>query len=271
VGDAHFAALGVPLRSGRDFTVADLQSATGVIISETLARRLWPGERAIGRWLKEGKEGRHVEVIGVAADIKHRNMGEDPGSYLYRPYRPDDLADTMTVVARTHGDPRVMLGAVQEQVFALDPDLPVASVQTMAQRMEMPLWPARTAAGFFLICGVLSVVLATVGLFGVTSYAISQRTREFGIRVALGATSRSVVGLVLREGLWLTLPGVVLGIGGAAIAGRLLSNLLFGVSAVDGLTLATTALLQAGVALLACAVPARRATSADPMTALRAT
>ena len=271
VGDGFFNALGIPLKEGREFSEGDIRTGTGVIVSETMAARLWPGQRAVGRTIREGKEGRHLEVIGVAGDVKHRMMNEEPGSYLYRPFRPAEYSARVTVVARTHGSPIQLAGPVQDQIEALDPDLAAVMVKTMTKRMEMPLWPSRTAAGFSMICGTLAIVLATLGLFGVTSYAISQRTREFGIRAALGATPGSVVGLVVGEGLKLALPGVLLGIVGAVVAGRLLSSLLFGVSATDAVTLVVTAVIQTAIALAACAIPARRATRVDPISALRTT
>jgi ABC-type antimicrobial peptide transport system permease subunit len=188
---------------------------------------------------------------------------------VYRPLAEADYARGLTVLVRASRDPRGLLGPVQEQVQAIDPGLPARTARTLAQRMEMPLWPARTLAGFFSICGALALVLATVGLFGVTYYAVSQRTREFGIRVALGATRRNVIRLVLRDGLLLTTPGVVLGILGALVGARLLARALFGISPGDPATFAATAALQGFVTLAACALPAWRATKADPILALR--
>ncbi len=153
---------------------------------------------------------------------------------------------------------------------ALDATLPPGSAKTLAQRMEMPLWPSRTAAGFLGVCGTLALILATVGLFGLTYLTVSQRTREFGVRAALGATPGRVMSLVLREGASLILPGVVLGLAGAALAGRLAASTLFGISPADPSTYVWSALLQTAVAMLACLLPAYRATKADPMLALRA-
>ena len=271
VGEGFFNALGIPLKEGREFSESDLRTATGVIVSETMAGRLWPNQRAVGRSIREGKDGRHFEVIGVARDVKHRMMNEEPGSYLYRPFRPSEFSARVTVVIRTHGNPLQVAGPVQDEIAALDRDLAAVSVKTMTKRMEMPLWPSRTAAGFSSICGILAVMLATLGLFGVTSYAIGQRTREFGIRAALGASPRSVMGLVIGEGLRLAVPGVVLGVLGAVVAGRLLSSMLFGVSPSDAVTLVLTAVTQILIALAACAIPARRATRVDPISALRTT
>jgi predicted permease len=271
VDDGFFNALGIPMRDGREFSESDTRTGTSVIVSETMATRLWPGQRAVGHSIREGTDGRHLEVIGVAANIKHRMMNEGPASYLYRPFRASEYAARVTVVVRAQGNPLNLAGPVQEQIEALDAELASVAVKTMTKRMEMPLWPSRTAAGFSLICGILAVVLATLGLFGVTSYAITQRTREFGIRTALGATPGSVLSLVVGEGLKLALPGVVLGIIGAVIAGRLLSFMLFGVSPTDTLTLLATAAIQTAIAIGACAVPARRATRVDPIEALRTT
>lgn len=268
VGRKYFSALGVPLSAGRDFTLQELKNGAAVVISEHMAAQLWPGQDPIGQTFREGSDRHRVEVIGVAADVKHRSMGEPPDAYMYRPLGDPDLSEPITVIVRTSADPRPLLVTIQGQVGAIDPALPVEAA-TMTQRMELPLWPAHTIAGFFLICGTLALVLATVGLFGVTYYAVTQRTREFGIRVALGATRRRVVSLVLREGLLLTLAGVILGITGALIVARVLASTLFELSPADPVTFGATALIQGGVALAACALPAYRATKADPMVALR--
>jgi predicted permease len=269
VGTGHFAALGIPITAGRDFTEQEIRSGTGVIVSAAMASRHWPGKSGLGEWIRETSSGVQRQVIGVAADITHRTFTEPRLAYMYRPLTPGEFGDTVTVVARATGDPRLLLGAVQAQVHALDPDIPASSAKSMEQRMELPLWPARTAAGFFAICGTLALLLASVGLFGVIYFAVNQRTREFGIRAALGATPRAVIAQVMREGLLLTLPGVLLGLAGAFVAGRLLARGLFGVSPAEPSTYLATALLQALVTLGACALPARRATRADPMIALR--
>jgi predicted permease len=269
VGGDHFFALGVPLRAGRDFTDQEITSGNSVIVSQSMAARLWPGRSAVGEWIKDAQTGSHLQVIGVAADITHRNFGEPPAEYIYRPLGAPDYADSITLIVRTSGDPRLLFGTVRDQVYALDPSLPPGAVKTMQQRMEMPLWPSRTAAGFFLICGTLALVLATVGLFGVTYLAVSQRTREFGVRAALGATRSAVLRLVLGEGLWLTIPGIAVGLGGTFLVGRLLARTIFGVDPGDPTIYAAAALLQSSVALAACLLPAHRATKADPILALR--
>ena len=268
-GPGYFDALGVRLRDGRDFTSADVSSTERVIVGAHLAAQLWPGESAIGRTIRVAEDGRAVEVIGVVSDVKYRNMNEDAGAFIYRPLAAGEWAGNVSVIVRSHGDPRTLLGTMQEQARAVAPTVPV-TVSTLQERMKMPLWPVRTAAGFFLICGTLALILATVGLFGVLYFTVLQRRREFGIRVALGATSRRVVAVVLREGLTLAIPGVVLGSVAAYVVARVLSRLLFGVAPGDPLTYSSTALIQLVVALVACALPAYRATRADPMSALRA-
>jgi putative ABC transport system permease protein len=265
----HFLALGVPLKAGRDFTDQEIRSGTSVIVSQSMAARLWPGRSAVGQWIKDAHDGGHLHVIGVAADITHRSFGEPSAEYIYRPLGAAEYADSMTLVVRTAGDPRVLISTVRDQVLALDPTLPPGAAKTMAQRMEMPLWPSRTAAGFFLVCGTLALILASSGLFGVTYLAVSQRTREFGVRAALGATRAAVLRLVLGEGLWLTLPGIAIGLGGTFLVARILARTIFGVASGDPATYAAAALIQSSVALAACLVPANRATKADPILALR--
>ena len=269
VGPGHFAALGVPIEAGREFTESDSTTGAPVVISRHLATSLWPGESAVGRSLRIGGEGEVVQVVGVAGDIKHRNMSEPPDAYIYRPLRASDYRHGLTVVVRTHDDPRLALASIREQVRALDPSIPVGSLATMEDRMKMPLWPARTAAGFFLICAALAVTLGAIGLFGVMYFAVSLRTREFGIQAALGATRRRILHGVLGEGLRLALPGVLLGAAGAYMLARLLSRVLFGVSAADPVSYAATAVIEVGVTLLACALPAYRATRVHPIEALR--
>ena len=269
IGSGYFEALGVHLRAGRDFTAQDLRSQDRVVIGEHLAAQLWPGESAIGRTIRVAESGQPVEVIGVVSDVKFRSMSDTASAFIYRPIAASEWSENVSIIVRASGDPRLLLAAFQDQARAVAPSMPV-TVSTMQERMKMPLWPIRTTAGFFLICGTLALVLATVGLFGVLYFTVTQRTREFGIRVALGATSRRVVNVVLREGLMLAVPGVLLGSAAAYAVARLLSRMLFGVTPGDPLTFSATAAIELAVALAACALPAYRATRADPLIALRA-
>jgi putative ABC transport system permease protein len=270
VAATHFRALGVPLVEGREFTEQDIQTGNGVIVNRTMAARYWPGRQATGEWIREGPTGRLVQVIGVAGDVIHHSFNEAPADYLYRPMRESDYVGSVTLIARTSSPAAGLAARVLEQVQALDPGMPPGVAKTMTQRMEMPLWPVRTAANFFLTCGTLAMVLAMVGLFGMTYLAVGQRTREFGIRSAIGATQSRIVRLVLGEGLRLTIPGVAVGLVAAGICARYASSVLFSVAPADVLTYALSALLQVAVTLAACLLPAIRATRADPVTALRA-
>ena len=269
VSQGHIAALGVTVRHGRDFTASDMATGGRVVISEQLATQLWPGTPAIGRTLRVGDAGTPVEVIGVVSNIKQQMMKETPAALIYRPMAADEWANGVSIMVRTAGDPHDLLGALHEQVRAADPAIPM-TIATVKERMKMPLWPIRTLAGFFLICGSMALVLATVGLFGVLYFTVAQRTREFGIRVALGATSRRVMTVVIREGLMLAIPGVVLGGLAAFVLARFGARMLFGVSSSDPFAFGATAAIEVLVALAAAALPAYRATKADPMVALRA-
>lgn len=269
VGAQYFAAMGIPLREGRDFVDGDAAGEPVVVVSGSLAARAWPGESALGRTLRLGESGASARVIGVAADTRHRSLSEPEGHYLYRPLTTQARSGRVTLVVRTDSDPRTMLGPLREAVRAADPKLPPAALMTMTERMTMPLWMPRTSAGFFLICGTLALALASIGLFGVMYFTVAQRTREFGIRVAIGASRARVLRGVLGEGLRLAVSGVVMGVIAGAIGGRLLAGALHGISPADPFSLGGAAALQIVVALAACAIPAYRATRADPIAALR--
>jgi predicted permease len=261
VAPGYLRSLGIPLLEGRELTRDDGKSR--VVINARLAAQLWPGRTAVGQVLRLGKAGTPVEVVGVAADVKLRSPSEKAAPVIYRPWRGEDARDGLTLVVRTVDDAPSMLAAVREAISALDPAVPTQSLQAMRERMEIPLWPARTMAGFFAICGGLSLVLATVGLFGVTYYLVQQRTHEFGVRMALGATRGRVMRIVLGEGARVALAGTLLGAAGAFVAARLLSRALVDVSPADPLTYAATAALQLLVALGACALPAWRASGGE--------
>jgi predicted permease len=268
VGKGVFQALGLELVAGREFTDQEIRSGSQAVVGVTMAAALWPEGGAVGQWFRDGRDGVQRQVVGVVADIRHPTapLGTTPA--FYRPLRVEEFSDRLTIVIRTSDDPRLAIAPILQQLQALDANLP-ADVRTMKQRMEIPLWPSRTAAGLFSVCGALALALATVGLFGVTYRAVRQRTREFGVRVALGATPGRLIALVLRDGLMLTLPGVAAGIVAALLGAHVLANALVGISPADPLTYGMTALIQALVALAACALPAYMATAADPVIALR--
>ena len=270
VGTRHFEALGLPLRSGREFSTAELATGNAIVINETLAARLWPGQPALGRDVMVGPERRHVTVVGVAADTSLGYSGQPANAMFYRPIRQDEYANGFSLLVRTRGSEAAAIAAVRDAAHALAPAMPIASLSTMKEKLELPMWPRRTAAGFFVICGCLALLLATVGLFGVTYFTVRQRTREFGIRIALGARSTVVIGQVLKEGVRLAVPAAIAGLFLAYVAGRLLSRGLVGVTPADAISFAATGAIEIAVALLACAWPARRAAHADPIVALRA-
>ena len=263
-------ALGVDLVEGRDFTDEDGDTRPrAAVVNETFARRFWSDQSALGkRFSLQGVTGPWIEVIGVMRDGKYFSLGEDPSPFIYVNLRPTD-GSYLTLMVRTSSEPQALIGALRSEFHQLDSNLPVYSVRTMTEHMALPLFPARVAATLLGSFGVLALILAAIGIFGVMSYAVSQRTREIGIRMALGADAARILRLVIGQGLKLILFGLGIGLVAAFAGTRLMSSLLYGVSATDSLTFALIALLLSGVALLACYLPARRATRVDPMIALR--
>ncbi|HEX8179609.1 MAG TPA: ABC transporter permease [Pyrinomonadaceae bacterium] len=265
----YFQTMEIALR-GRDFTPQDNKKETRVaIVNEAFARRFWPGADAIGRRFNfSGPQDPLWEVVGVAADGKYNSLGEEQKLAFYRPLLRD-YSTNVSLVARTTADPQTVIAALRREVQALDPNLPLYNVETLTEHMSVPLFPARMAAGVLGSFGVLALVLAAIGIYGVMAYVVAGRTREIGVRMALGARPRDVLRLIVRQGMMLALVGLGLGLGLAFVGARLLTSLLYGVSPADPLTFAAVALLLAAVAFIACYVPARRATKVDPMIALR--
>jgi predicted permease len=265
----YFRTMEIPLR-GRDFTERDNKDESRVaIVNETFARRFFPGRDAIGRRFNfSGPDKPYWEVIGVAADGKYNSLGEDPKAAFYRPLLRDYNTNA-TLVARTVGDPQSVLAALRSELQRLDPTLPLYNVQTLSDHMSVPLFPFRMAAIVMGSFGVLAIVLAAIGIYGVMSYVVVGRTREIGVRIALGAARRDVLLLIVGQGMTLAVMGLGIGLLIAFGVAQLLSKLLFGVSPVDPLTFVGVSLLLALVAALACYVPARRATAVDPLVALR--
>jgi len=263
-------ALGVDLLEGRDFTDEDGGTRPrAAVVNEAFARRFWPGQSALGkRFSLQGVTGPWIDVIGVMRDGKYFSLGEDPSPFIYVNLRPTD-GSYLTLMVRTSSEPQAVIGALRSEFHELDSNLPVYSVRTMTEHMALPLFPARVAATLLGSFGVLALILAAIGIFGVMSYAVSQRTREIGIRMALGADAARILRLVIGQGLKLILFGLAIGLLAAFAGTRLMSSLLYGVSATDTVTFGVIAVLLTGVALLACYLPARRATRVDPMIALR--
>jgi macrolide transport system ATP-binding/permease protein len=276
VGQRYFETIGTPLLRGRYFTAQDSAASSSVaIISEGLARRLWPEMKEIGEAL--GKRLRmttlsttNCEVIGIAKDSKNSAgspLDGPPPLGIYRPFA-QDYSPMASLVVRSNGDPRDLIPGVRREVAALDQNLP-SNMQPLTDNLRVILWPARMGAIILGIFGLLGLVLAAIGIYGVMSYMVARRTREIGVRMALGAQAGDVLKLVVRQGVRLALIGTAAGLALAFAATRLMRSLLYGVSPTDPATFAGVALFLIGVALAACYLPARRATRVDPLAALR--
>jgi putative ABC transport system permease protein len=271
----YFGAVGIPLRRGRVFTDADHTAAPqAVLLNETAAQRYFPGEDPIGRRILLGwtpTEGRHAggEVVGIVGDVRQLGPGEDFLPEVYLPHAQVPQVG-MSVVLRAAADPLALAGAIRAEVRAVDPNLPISSLRTLDQVVSRAVAQPRFYMLLLSIFAVVALVLAAIGIFGVMAYMVAQRTREIGIRIALGAEPSAVRHMVVGRALRLTIGGVVIGGLGALALTRVLESLLYGVSTTDPLTFVAVGILLSGVALLASYLPARRATHVDPMIALRA-
>jgi putative ABC transport system permease protein len=272
VTDAGFySAMGVPLLRGRNFNDSEVNEARRVVlINEAMARQHFPGEDPIGKRISVEmfEEPHPTEIIGIVGDVKHESLVQEVMPTVYFPYA-ELTYPFMTLVIQTNGDPAQMSPAVQRELRALDPDQPVSDVRTMNQVMADTLGRARFNTLLLGLFAGLATLLSAVGIFGVMNYSVTLRTREIGIRMALGAQPARVLLLILRQGLLLTLIGIGIGLAGALALSRLMSSLLFGVEATDPTTFAVIVLLLAVVSLIACYIPARRAMRVDPLIALR--
>ena len=265
----YFQAMGTRLLQGREFTAQDDEQAAQVaIINESFARRFFPNANPLGQQFSLGNaEAPKVQVVGIVEDGKYANLNEDGRPYVARPLWQSRIGATSLVV-RTANDLPALAGAARNEIQQLDPTLPVA-VTTLTEKLSLPLLPARMVASILGGFGLLALALAAIGIYGVMSYAVAQRTHEIGVRMALGAQKNDVLKLVIGQGMALTMLGVGLGLAAALALTRLMNGVLFGVSATDPLTFVGIAGLLMVVTLLACYLPARRATKVDPLTALR--
>ena len=269
VDAGYFETIGTELVAGRGFDDRDRPDTTPVaVVNETLAKRFWPGKEPVGRRFLLGGHGTEVEVVGVAADGKYLSLGESPRPYLFLPFSQRYEA-RMTAVVRTTGDPRGLADPVRRAIQRVDPEVPVFGIKTIGAFLLRPLAGQRALASLVGLFGLLALIQGVVGIYGVMSFFVAARTREIGVRMALGARRRDILGMVLRQGALRTAAGIAIGLAVALAAGRLLSGLLFEVSGRDPLVLAVVPALLAAAALAACYLPARRASKADPLTALR--
>jgi hypothetical protein len=281
VGHDYFRALGLEVLRGRDFTAAEEQDPQGprvVLVDEPLAKRLWPGQDPLGQTLQidlgEGRGVEVAEVVGLVPGVRHQLLDPAPDPHVYVAVGSHYQAN-LTLHVRASGRGReaeaALLQALRREVQALDTSLPVVELRTLRAHRDasLLLWAAQTGARLFTVFGALALFLAVVGVYGVKSYLVAQRTREFGIRMALGASPRDVRRLVLGEGLRLLGVGLGAGLLLSAAVARALSGMLYEVSAADPATFTVAPLLLGLATLLACELPARRATRVPPMTALR--
>ena len=276
VTPGYFAAMRMTLASGRDFTDADREGAPSVVIvNQTAARRWWPNQDAVGKTLLQ-QQGygpgtadtpRTLTVIAVAKDTKYRDLGEQPRTFVYVPQQQQYVPRT-TIIARSTQGQR-LAGDLRKLLAQMNPNLPIVQSQTLEDYAALTLIPQRVAASVSGSLGIVGLLLAAIGIYGVTAYMVSSRTREIGIRVALGAQRGDVVRMVLRQGMMLALAGMTIGLVLAAGASRLIGSLLFGIGPTDPIAFGGSALLFCLIGLVACYVPARRATAVDAMEALR--
>ena len=270
ISPGYFKTMQIPILEGRDFDDRDQTKTQRVIVvNEKMAQMLWPGESAVGKRIFIGAESRDaIEVVGVVKTGKYRNLAEDPKPFFYYAMGQRRPA-TMALIMRANVDPRSLVGAVRSEIQALDRRVPIFGVKTMDQHKTYALWGPNMAASLSLAFGIVAILLSAVGLYSVMAYVVSQRTREVGIRMALGANRSDVMKMITRQGMRLAAVGVGIGLLLAIALAQVLSSLLIGVSGYDVSTFILVPTLLVVVALLACFLPARRATKVDPLVALR--
>ncbi|HEY2375679.1 MAG TPA: ABC transporter permease [Gemmatimonadaceae bacterium] len=267
VSPGYFATMGMRLLRGRDFSAHDDSTAEpAIIVNQRFVDRFWPGQDPIGKRVKTA--GRDRTIVAVVATAKYFSLGEAPRPFMYLPLGQFHRT-ALVIHVRTAGDPARFAPRLRAEVAAMDPDLPLTDVRTMNNFLGVALFPARIVGAVLGLFGILGLVLAAVGVYGVMSYSVSQRTREIGIRMAIGAGRREVVSLVMRQGMTLVVLGAAIGLAGAFVAARLLHGILYGSGGIDLIAFTTVPVVLLSVAMVAIWIPARRAASVDPMRALR--
>ena len=267
VNQNYFQAMHIPLLRGRNFTEQEVRdSARVILVSEGLVNVAFPNEEALGKRLVTALSDKPYEIIGIVGDIRHRSLLFQPYAAMYMPTLQ---SARMNVVLRTQGDPLSLVPALRKEVQAIDPEQPIATVRTMEDWVRRSTATPRYRTTLLGLFAALAMILAATGIYGVMSYSVAQRTHEIGVRMALGARRSEVLGLIIRQGMLLVTIGLVLGLAGAFALTRVMSSLLFGVGTKDPVTFVAVAVLLSLVALIACYMPARRATKIDPLEALR--
>ena len=260
----------VPLLLGRDFDDRDLIANRKVmIVNETFARHYFGDDNPIGRRVGLAEGVYDIEIVGIVKDVKYTGLREGPIRMVYVPHRPGPWDSSITVHLRTTGDPLSLASALRQKVSELMPQAPVSNIRTVEDEVGRSLLRERLVATITTLFGALALVLAAIGLYGVLSYGVTQRTRELGIRIAIGATTDRILWLVLREAAWVLGLGLTVGLGSAWLLGRVVSSLLFGVEPTDGASTAIAIAALASTSVLAAWIPARRAAKVDPLRALR--
>jgi predicted permease len=273
VSPTYFHTLRIPLQSGRGFTDADSKDTPDVaVINQAMAAKFWPNENAIGKHFStKGASGPFKEVVGVVQTGKYKNVIEDPPEPFYYVPLAQNYVAYRTIHVRTSASPENLQAQIETEIHSVAPNVPISQVQTLSQALQ-------GVNGFFFFrfgaqlagtMGLLGLVLAVVGVYSVVSYAAAQRTHEIGIRMALGAKSEDILKLVLRQSIAIVAVGLVVGLAAALAGTRAIANLIVGIKPTDPLTFISVIVLLSAVALLACWIPARRATRVSPLTALR--
>ncbi len=269
VSGGYFQTSGVAIEKGREFTDVDRHTSPPVaIVNEKLARDYWPGEEAMGERIQIPGERQMREIVGVARTANYSSFAEPPQRCVYVPLEQNPLP-AMTLYVRSTADPAQMVSAVRREIQAAGPLVLVSGVRTGQQVIDGSLFQARAGVALLSVFGLLALGLASIGLYGILAYAVNQRQREIGLRMALGASQPRVLRMVVQQGMSLVVIGMTIGFGAALLVGRLLSRMLFGVGAGDPVSLIGAALVLGAVALVACYLPARWATRVDPLVALR--
>jgi putative ABC transport system permease protein len=269
VSTGYFETLRIPLLKGRDFNQFDREGKVRVaIVTKAMSDHFWPGIDALGKRFSFFGDPTFIQIVGIAANNTQFQIGERPQPVIYLPVE-QVYSPVMTLHVRTIGDPDTVLAAVRSQVQSLNRSVALTNVQTIGAVFAQGLWAPRMGAVLLSLFGAIALILATVGIYGVIAYSVGQRTREIGVRIALGAQPRDVRRLIIGEGMLLAAAGSAIGIIVALLSGRLFSTLLYDISPSDPLTFAAVTILLTIVALLACYIPVQRALRIDPTAALR--